>query len=87
MSSDGDISEIKARLEKVERQARYTKGWLIVLGICVFLALFGSSALRVWQINAACNTIVAGNPSLEFSECMRRVHEAWQKDEDTIRLD
>jgi hypothetical protein len=87
MSSSDDIDDIKARLAIVERQARNARGWLIVLGICVLTSLFGGTALRLWQINAACEAIVAENPHLQHSECMRRVHESWKNDQDTIRVD
>jgi uncharacterized membrane protein len=87
MDSSDNIDKIKTRLAKVERQARNTRGWLIVLGICVFISLFGSTALRLWQINTACEAIVAENPHLQHSDCMLRVHKAWKNDQDTIRLD
>ncbi|MCZ0810732.1 hypothetical protein N5A93_00665 [Roseovarius sp. EGI FJ00037] len=76
MSSGDEIDEIKARLQKVERQARNAKGWLIVLGIGVLLSLFGGTAWRIWQVSTACDTIVAQHPDLSHSECMKRVHEA-----------
>lgn len=87
MSSPNEIDDIKARLEKAERQARNARNWLIILSVCVLISLFGSSALRLWQINAACKDIVSENPQLQHSECMRRVHEAWMNDQDTISLD
>lgn len=87
MSFSNDIDDIKARLVKVERQASNARGWLIVLGVCVLISLFGSTALRLWQINAACEAIVSENPQLQHLECMRRVHEAWMNDQDTISLD
>lgn len=87
MSSSDDIDEVKARLTEVERQARNTRGWLIFLGVCVLVSLFGDSALRYWQISSVCNAIVAENPDLEHTECMRRVNEAWSNGERTIRSD
>ncbi len=87
VDSADDIDEIKVRLAKVERQARNSKGWLIILSICVVISLFGKAAWRLWQINAACDTIVAENPTLEHSDCMRRVHEAWMNNQNTVRLD
>ena len=87
MSSSDSIDEIKIRLAKVERQARNARGWLIVLGICVFISLFGRTAFLLWQINAACEAIIAENPRLQHSECALRVLEARKNDQDTIRVD
>ena len=87
MPSFDQNNKIEARLLELERQVRSIKGWVIVLGLGLLVSMFGSTAWRLWQINAACNAITAENPSLTHSECMRRVNNAWANDQDTIRVD
>lgn len=87
MKSTNQENDLEARLSSLEEKARRTKWWLMIVGVIAFISLFGNPILRAWQINSICQDIVAENPGLDHSECMKRVQEAWSQNENTISVE